>query len=76
MMVLITVKLIVVLKILAKFILKLLHKVYLVYMQERIQKLVRRWRIVEGAAITIKKRFSKRIQGARTPLFSLLPRKN
>ncbi len=38
-MVLITVKLIVVLKILAKFILKLLHKMYLVYIQGRIQKI-------------------------------------
>ncbi len=38
--------------------------------QGRIQK------ISEGVAITIKKRFSKRIRGARTPLFSFLPRKN
>jgi hypothetical protein len=40
------------------------------------RKLVRGWRFVEGAAITIKKRFSKRIRGARTLLFSFLPRKN
>ncbi len=40
------------------------------------RKLVRGWRFVEGLVITIKKRFSKRIQGARTPLFSYLPRKN
>jgi hypothetical protein len=40
------------------------------------RKLVRRWRFVEGVAITIKKRFSKRIRGGRTPLFSFLSRKN
>ncbi len=38
--------------------------------QGRIQK------ISEGVAITIERRFSNRIQGARTPLFSFLPRKN
>jgi hypothetical protein len=40
------------------------------------RKLVRGWRFLEGVAIKIKKRFSKRIRGARTPLFSFLPRKN
>ncbi len=45
-------------------------KLKLIKNQERIQK------ISEGVAITIKKRFSKRIRGARTPLFSFLPRKN
>ncbi len=40
------------------------------------RKLVRGWRFVEGMAITVKKRFSKRIRGVRTPLFSFLPRKN
>ncbi len=40
------------------------------------RKLVREWRFVEGVAITIKKRFLKRIRGAITPLFSFLPRKN
>ncbi len=39
-------------------------------LQGRIQK------ISEGVAITIKKRFSKRIRGARTPLFSFQRRKN
>jgi hypothetical protein len=40
------------------------------------RKLVRRWRFVEGAVITIKKRFSKRIREARTSFFSFLSRKN
>jgi Flp pilus assembly protein TadB len=39
------------------------------------RKLVRGWRFVVVAAITIKRRFLKRIRGARTPLFSSLPRK-